>query len=104
MDIFGLSPIIAAIAITGIGVGVQVGLGFLQSTTAFDPKKLIASAIISVFAAFGIVIPVLTALPEDIDQLTQLSVFIGTIAAIAGIDQLVKNTGASILKKKSKVS
>ena len=100
MDILGLEPIMAAIVITVIGVGVQVGLGVLQSTEPFNARKLVASAIISVFAAFAIVIPILTALPDDIDQLTQFSVFVGTIASIAGIDQVVKNTGNAILKKK----
>ena len=39
-------------------------------------------------------------IPEDTDQLTQFSVFVGTIALIAGIDQLVKNIGGAIIKKK----
>ena len=100
MEILGLEPIMAAIVITVIGVGIQVGLGVLQSTDGFNARKLVSSAIISVFTALAIVVPILTALPDDIDQLTQFSVLIGTIAAIAGIDQLVKNTGGAILKKK----
>jgi hypothetical protein len=100
MDILGLEPIMAAIVITVIGVGIQVGLGVLQSSNPFDVRKLVSSAIISVFTSFAIVVPILTALPSDIDSLTQFSVLIGTIAAIAGIDQLVKNTGGAILKKK----
>jgi len=101
MDILGLEPIMATVLITVIGVGIQVGLGVLRSESPFEPKRLVASVIISVFAAFAIVAPIISALPGDIDQLTQFSVFVGTIAAIAGIDQLVKNTGGAILKKAS---
>ena len=103
MNVLGLEPILATVIITVIGVGIQVGLGVLQSNTPFDPKKLVSSAIISVFTAFAIVAPIITAIPEGTDQLAQFSIFVGTIAAIAGIDQLVKNVGgAIILQKKEK--
>lgn len=100
MNILGLEPVVATIVITAIGIGIQVGLGVLQSNSAFDPRKLVASAIISVFTAFAIVEPVVSAIPDNADQLAQFSLFVGTIAAVAGIDTLVKNTGGAILKKK----
>ncbi len=100
MNVLGLEPILATVVITVLGVGMQIGLGVLQSNTPFDPKKLVASAIISVFTAFAIVAPIITAMPENADQLVQFSIFVGTIAAIAGIDQLVKNTGGAINQKK----
>lgn len=100
MDILGLEPIMATVVITVLGVGIQVGLGALQSTVPFEAKRLAASAISSVFTAFAVVSPIIAALPSDTDQLTQFSVFVGTIASIAGIDQIVKNTGGAILKKR----
>jgi len=54
----------------------QVGLGYLQSDNPFDGRKLLTSAIIATVAALTVV---------------------GT--AIAGIDQLVKNTGSAIIAK-----
>jgi len=62
MNVLGLELIMAAVIITGTGVGIQVELGVLQSTGPFNGRKLVASAIISIFAAFAIVIPILTGL------------------------------------------
>jgi len=46
MDVFGLEPIHATIVIAVIGVLLQVGLGYAQSTNPFDGRKLLTSAII----------------------------------------------------------
>ena len=99
MSILGLEPVIATLVITVVGVGIQVGLGVLQSQEAFNPKRLVSSAIISVFTAFGLVMPMVSAVPADATQLIQFGTFVGGIAAVAGIDTLVKNAGKATLKR-----
>jgi uncharacterized membrane protein len=97
MDVFGLEPIQATIVITVIGVLLQVGLGALQSTNPFDPRKLATSAIIAVVASFTIVATAIQAIPEGADDVTVFLILIGVVASIAGIDSLVKNGGNAIL-------
>jgi len=100
MNLLGLEPIIAAIVITVVGIVIQVGLGIIRSVEPFDYKKVLASVIISVFTAFTIVIPILTALPDDMSELLQLATFVSTIATVAGIDTLVKNTSKLVANRK----
>ncbi|MDH3779576.1 MAG: hypothetical protein OES15_01840 [Nitrosopumilus sp.] len=47
MNVFGLEPIQATIIVTIIGVGLQVGLGYLKSGNAFDGRQLLTSAVIT---------------------------------------------------------
>ena len=55
MDVFGLEPIQATIIVTMIGVGLQVGLGYLKSGNAFDGRQLLTSAIIALVVSFTVV-------------------------------------------------
>jgi len=55
MDVFGLEPIQATIIVTIIGVGLQVGLGYLKSGNPFDGRQLLTSAIIVLVVSFTIV-------------------------------------------------
>jgi len=99
MDVFGLEPIQATIIVTMIGVGLQVGLGYLKSGNAFDGRQLLTSAIIAIVVSFTIVGAAVQSIPEGADDMTVFLILIGVVAAIAGIDQLVKNTGGAIVTK-----
>ena len=55
MDVFGLEPIQATVIVTIIGVGLQVGLGYLKSGNPFDGRQLLTSAIIALVVSFTIV-------------------------------------------------
>ena len=101
MQIFGLEPVIATLVISVVGVGIQVGLGILQSPVSFEYKKLLASAIIGVFSAFAIVGPAIGAIPENADPSVMFSIVVGLVAAVAGIDVLFKNVGKSISNRKA---
>jgi hypothetical protein len=99
MDVFGLDPIQATIIVTIIGVGLQVGLGYLKSGNAFDGRQLLTSAIIALVVSFTVVGAAIQSVPEGADDMTVFLILIGVVAAIAGIDQLVKNTGGAIAAK-----
>jgi len=99
-DIFGLNPIVLSILLVIAGVGLHCTLGWLQSTHPPNPKKIAASVIIGAFAAFGIVTPVIHQLSINPGtEYVQFATIIGAIAAIAGIDKLVKNAGNAIITK-----
>jgi hypothetical protein len=99
MDVFGLEPIQATIIVTIIGVALQVGLGFLKSGNPFDGRHLLTSAIIALVVSFTVVGAAVQSIPEGADDMTVFLILIGVVAAIAGIDQLVKNTGGAIVTK-----
>ena len=98
MDVFGLEPIRATIIVTMIGVGLQVGLGYLKSGNVFDGRQLMTSAIIALVVSFTVVATAIQSIPEGADDMTVFLILVGVVAAIAGIDQIVKNTGGAITK------
>ena len=81
-----------------IGVGLQVGLGHLKSGNVFDGRQLMASAIIALVISFTVVATAIQSIPEGADDMTVFLILVGVVAAIADIDQIVKNTGGAITK------
>ena len=96
MDVFGLEPIQATIVIALVAVLLQVGLGYLQLGNPFDGRKLLTSAIIATIAAFTVVGTALQAIPEGTADAEVFMIIVALVASVAGIDQLVKNTGGAI--------
>jgi len=101
MDVFGLEPIQATVIVTMIGVGLQVGLGYLKSGNTFDGRQLLTSAIIALVLSFTVVGTAVQSISEGADEMTVFLILIGVVASIAGIDQLVKNAGGAITKSLS---
>ena len=102
-DILGLNPIILSIVIVIAGVGIHNILGWIKSSDPPNPKKIAASVIIGSFASFAIVTPIIQQLASNPGtEYVQFVTIIGAIASIAGIDQMVKNTGGAILAKTKK--
>ncbi|MDH3313181.1 MAG: hypothetical protein OEM28_08545 [Nitrosopumilus sp.] len=79
-----------------IGVGLQVGLGYLKSDNPFVGKQLLTSAIIALVVSFTVVATAVQSILKGADDMTVFLILIGVVAAMAGIDQLVKNTGGAI--------
>jgi ABC-type glycerol-3-phosphate transport system permease component len=105
MDVFGLEPIQAAIIVIVIEVILQVGLGYKKSDYPFDADKLLTSVIIAVIMSITVVATAIQGIPEDFGDLQTFIVLVGIVGSIAGVDQLVKNTGGaitSILSNKQK--
>lgn len=98
--ILGLNPIVLSILIVIAGVGIHNVLGWIKSDSPPIPKKIAASIIIGAFTSFGIVTPVIQQLATSPGtEYVQFVSILGAIATIAGIDQMVKNTGGAILSK-----
>ena len=98
MEIFGLEPFVAAIAITAVGVAISVLLGWLKGTKAFNIKQVVASALIAFIVSMQLVIAQLTLLPADLEGLALGSIIFALIAQVSGIDSLTKSAAQAVSK------
>jgi len=102
-DILGLNPIVLSIIIVIAGVGIHNTLGWLKSKDPVKPRKIVASVIIGAITSFAIVTPIIQQLATNPGtEYLQFVTVLGAIAMIAGIDQLTKNIGGTILAKVNK--
>ena len=62
MDIFGLSPVVATMAIVLLGVVLQNFLGWLKSQENFDIRSALASTIIAFVVGITIIGPQIEAI------------------------------------------
>lgn len=100
MNIFGLEPYLGAIIIAAAGIAASTIFGWLQGSSAYDPRKAATSILIAIPASLIFVateLQVIT-IPED-GGLTALIVVAGLIGQVAGFDTLVKTAKAIITKK-----
>jgi len=100
MQIFGLDPILIAILITVAGVALTVLLGWLKSTSSFNIKSVVASALIAFVASIQIVIVGLGVIPDGTSNLELGALLFGLLATVAGIDHLAKSAAKAAAKKK----
>ena len=92
MDIFGLSPVAATVAIVSLGVMLQNLLGWLKSKESFDVRSALASAIIAFVVGITIIGPQIEAIQgQMLSELSELTIVASLIASIAGFDILTKN-------------
>ena len=98
MQVFGLEPIIMAILITVAGVSLSVLLGWLKSTSAFNIKQVVASALIAFVVSIQLVITQLDVLPDEITSLVLGGILFALVAQVAGIDSLSKSAVKAALK------
>ena len=92
MDVFGLSPVVATIAIVSIGVTLQNLLGWLKSHENYNFRSALASTIISFIVGITIIGPQIEAIQDQmLSELSELTIVASLIASIAGFDILTKN-------------
>lgn len=90
--VLGLEPHIAAVIIAFVGVAATTIVGWLKNDTAFSPRKVAASVVISIPASLLFVATELSVIQIPAgDGLAGLIVFTGLVAQVAGFDTLVKN-------------
>ena len=104
--ILGLNPIVAAIAVTVIGITMRTIFGMAgKSRKDFDIIILLKSAAFGFFASLTLVATVFLNIPEGANQLTLLSIVTTQIGAVMGIDaaqhSLGKRVTQHIAKKKN---
>ncbi len=90
MDIFGMSPLMAAIVLSFSGVALANVLGWLTSKTKFEPRKSAASAILAILVTIPSATAALTALPDGIDDIGKLNFVVVFLAQAGGIDFFAK--------------
>jgi len=92
MEIFGLSPVVATLAIVSSGVVLQNLLGWLKSKEDYDTRSALASALIAFIVGITIIGPQIEAIQDQIlSDLSELTIVTSLIASIAGFDILTKN-------------
>ncbi len=92
MEIFGLSPVAATVAIVSLGVMLQNLLGWLKSKESFDMRSALASTIIAFVVGITIIGPQIEAIQgQMLSELSELTIVASLIASIAGFDILTKN-------------
>lgn len=101
MQIFGLDPILIAILITVAGVTLSVLLGWLKSTSSFNIKSVVASALIAFVASIQVVIVGLGIIPNGTSNLELGTILFGLLATVAGIDHLAKSAVKAAVKKQA---
>jgi len=92
MEIFGLSPVVATLAIVSSGVVLQNLLGWLKSKEHYDARSALASAVIAFIVGITIIGPQIEAIQDQmLSDLSELTIVASLIASIAGFDILTKN-------------
>ena len=92
MDIFGLSPIVATLAIVSVGIALQNLLGWLKSKEDYDIRSALASTVIAFVVGITIIGPQIEAIQgQMLSDLSELTIAASLIASIAGFDVLTKN-------------
>ncbi|MCV0398546.1 MAG: hypothetical protein K5785_00970 [Nitrosarchaeum sp.] len=90
MQVFGLEPHIASLAITILGITGSVILGWLKGGNEFNPRNVAASALIGFVISLSGVATAVGAI-EVTDPNAQLIVVAMLIGSVMGIDMGVKN-------------
>ncbi|MDH3339755.1 MAG: hypothetical protein OEL84_00565 [Nitrosopumilus sp.] len=92
MEIFGLSPVVATIAIVSLGVILQNLLGWLKSKEGYDIRSVSASAIIAFVVGITIIGPQIEVIQDQmLSDLSELTIVASLIVSVAGFDILAKN-------------
>jgi len=92
MEISGLSPVVATLAVVSSGVVLQNLLGWLKSTEDYNARSALASAVIAFIVGITIIGPQIEAIQDQmLSDLSELTIVASLIASIAGFDILTKN-------------
>ena len=104
MELFGLTPFVAAIIITIAGVAGSVVLGWLKGNDPFNPRQVAASAIIAFVISIQIVSAQISAIPDGIAEHELGAIVFALIAQVSGIDSLAKSGAQAAMKTLKKKS
>ncbi len=87
MQLFGLDPVIVTIAICVIGVIYRITTGMIgKKKTEFSVSLMMSTFTLGIITSIGLVAPVIDAIPDGAGSLVQLSVIVGQIATVMGVD------------------
>lgn len=87
MQLFGLDPVIVTIAICVIGVSYRIITGMIgKKKSEFSTSLMMSTFMLGIITSIGLVAPVIDAIPDGAGSLVQLSVIVGQIATVMGVD------------------
>lgn len=87
MQLFGLDPVIVTIAICVIGIGYRITTGMIgKKKSEFSVSLMMSTFTLGIITSIGLVAPVIDAIPNGSGSLIQLSVVVGQIATVMGVD------------------
>lgn len=102
--VLGLHPIIAALGITTAGIMLRTLIGYAgKPKSEFNPGLLATSFVLGFFASIQLVIVSLQHIPADAGDLAILSIIMGEIATVMGIDAGIKSAGKRAQDKYAKI-
>lgn len=102
MDIFGLTPVQAAIILPLAGIALSNILGWLDSGKKFNVKLSVKSGILAIFTTIPVAIVALQALPSNLSDLETLAFVATFVGQAAGFDHIGKK--ANSIRKASKAN
>jgi len=92
MEVLGLPPVLATLAIVSTGVALQNILGWLKNKEYYDIRNTVASAIIAFIVGITIIGPQIEVIYDQmLSDLSELTIITSLTASIAGFDTLTKN-------------
>lgn len=101
MQLFGLDPVIVTIAICIIGVSYRIITGMIgRKKSEFSTALMMSTFTLGIITSIGLVGPVIAAIPDTADSMIQLSVVVGQIATVMGVDAAARK-GYKMAQKKS---
>lgn len=87
MELFGLDPVIITIAICVVGVVYRITTGMIgKKKSEFSMPLTMSTFTLGIVTSIGLVAPVIDAIPNGAGSLVQLSVVVGQIATVMGVD------------------
>ena len=105
MQVLGLDPVLVTVVICVIGVSYRILTGMAgKSWRMFNPTLAMTTFMLGIVTSVGLVAPVIDALPDDMDTTLQLTVVVGQIGLIMGMDAAVRKGQKTAQKIKDKIS
>ncbi len=87
MQLFGLDPVIITITICIVGVSYRIITGMIgKKKSEFSTSLMMSTFMLGIITSIGLVAPVIDAIPDSAGSLVQLSVVVGQIATVMGVD------------------
>jgi len=100
MQLLGFDPVVVTVVICVIGVSYRIITGMIgKKRSEFSVALTMTTFMIGIVTSIGLVAPVIDALPDSVDSLTQLSAVAGQIGTVMGIDAATRK-GYKIAEKR----